>query len=466
MPTSPPDRTTADPAAGTAGPSPAGPSPAPWPPVAPTPAAEGGARPPDTGPAGSPPPGWVIPPSPPPTPEAGAPGVGAGEEPGPRPPDQDLPARWGPAASPPPPPSPGPGSSGSSGGGGAGSPRRSGRIALVAALVVSWLAAGVLGGVIGNRLDDGGTTAAASAADTRPARDTTTFGQSPDLAEILARVEPAVVAVRSTAPTVQGDGTGVVISDGGEVLTNAHVVEGASEIFVTLPRENEARTARLVGADTDADIALLTIDGASGLPVVEIGDSSDVQVGDAVVAVGNALGFRGAPSVTSGIVSALDRSLGTLTGLIQTDAAINPGNSGGPLVNAAGQVIGINTAIRGNAQNIGFAIPSNRALSVVDRLRSGQPPEPVAFVGVTTRNPLDGSPGAEVVEVTPGTAAEAAGVEVGDRVISFDGDMVVGSAEFGGLVRRHVPGDRVSMEVVRGNRTVTLDLELGTRPSA
>src|SRR5207244_2517922 len=139
--------------------------------------------------------------------------------------------------------------------------------------------------------------------------------------------------------------------------------------------------ATLVGEDDAHDVALIHIENASNLAVAELGKSSDVQVGDDVVAIGNALGLNGDPTVTRGIVSGLGRALGSLTGLIQTDAAINPGNSGGPLVNGAGQVIGINTAIatEANAQNIGFAIPIDTAASIADRLRTGKPAAAVGY---------------------------------------------------------------------------------------
>jgi S1-C subfamily serine protease len=209
-------------------------------------------------------------------------------------------------------------------------------------------------------------------------------GDSLDVAQVVAKVEPAVVSIE--ASTNQGPfastsaGSGIILTSDGEVLTNAHVVNGASSIKVTLNGESQSRTATLVGIDTSADLALLKITGASGLPTVTIGKSSDMAVGDDVVAIGNALALQGGPTVTSGIVSALNRSIdtgsGQMTGLIQTDASISSGNSGGPLVNAAGQVIGINSAAAASsqsttAQNIDFAIPIDKAMTVVEQLRSG-----------------------------------------------------------------------------------------------
>ncbi|HZQ27858.1 MAG TPA: trypsin-like peptidase domain-containing protein, partial [Acidimicrobiales bacterium] len=178
-------------------------------------------------------------------------------------------------------------------------------------------------------------------------------GGTLDLKGILAKVEPAVIDIRVTAGRGLDEGTGIVITADGYALTNAHVVANGSQITVRIPGTTQSRPATLVGADSAHDIALIRITGAGGLTTATLGSSAAVQVGDDVVAIGNALGLGGDPTVTRGIVSALNRTLGNLNGLIQTDAAINPGNSGGPLVNSAGQVVGINTAVAGDAQNIG-----------------------------------------------------------------------------------------------------------------
>jgi putative serine protease PepD len=183
-----------------------------------------------------------------------------------------------------------------------------------------------------------------------------------------------------TSVTGQGAGTGIVLTSDGEILTNAHVVAGATSITVTLPGESTARSATLVGADTAADIAVLAVTGVSGLTPVAVGDPSALQVGDDVVAIGNALALDGGMTVTKGIVSALGRSIQTetadLNGLIQTDAAISSGDSGGPLVDAEGQVVGIDTAgavssSSVSAENIGFAIPIDAALKIVTQLEAG-----------------------------------------------------------------------------------------------
>jgi putative serine protease PepD len=340
----------------------------------------------------------------------------------------------------------------------------------VAATAVVALVSGVLGGVVGARVaDEGGATAGPSSTATTVGdrASATVAGPALDVVGILAKVEPAVVAIQASGRQGIGQGTGIVITPDGEVLTNAHVVEGAPAIRVTLHGESQSREATLVGADSGNDVALLKIQGASGLTTADLGSSADVRVGDDVVAVGNALGLRGDPTVTKGIVSGLNRSLDTLTGMIQTDAAINPGNSGGPLANNRGQVIGINTAVAGRGgQNIGFAIPIDSARRILDRLRSGQAARPVGYLGVSTRNPVDNSRGAEVVEVVPGGPASRAGLRVGDRITEVDGRQVVGSVELGGLLREMAPGTSVPVTVVRGGVTERITVTLGERPPA
>ena len=200
---------------------------------------------------------------------------------------------------------------------------------------------------------------------------------------VVAAAEPSVVNISSHIVQqrgpfqVQGEGagTGVVIDDQGHILTNAHVVAGATEVTVRV--NGTERSATVVGTATDSDIAVLRLDDPSGVVPATLATSADVAVGDPVVAIGNALALEGSPTVTQGIVSALDRSIetesGTLTGLLQTDAAISSGNSGGPLVDATGAVIGINTAVAasGNgvsASNIGFVIPIDQALRIAQQL--------------------------------------------------------------------------------------------------
>jgi putative serine protease PepD len=204
--------------------------------------------------------------------------------------------------------------------------------------------------------------------------------------QIVAAVKPSVVVISTTITVRQGPftqsgtaaGTGIILTADGQVLTNAHVVADATSIAVTLPGETTTHVATVIGSDTADDVALIQIQGVSGLTPASIGESSSVAVGDDVVAIGNALDLAGGVTVTKGIVSALERSIDvenrTLSGLIQTDAAISSGNSGGPLVNASGQVIGMNSAGAASsgsvtAENIGFAIPIAHAMQIVEQLR-------------------------------------------------------------------------------------------------
>jgi putative serine protease PepD len=211
---------------------------------------------------------------------------------------------------------------------------------------------------------------------------------SASISQIVKKVSPAIVSITADDGDGSGDeGTGMIITSSGEVLTNDHVIAGAESVTVALDGSTQQLSATVVGADPDKDVALLKIQGQSGLPTVTFDDSSGVQVGDQVVAIGNALALGDSPSVTSGIVSALNRTITagdssgdgteTLSGMIQTDAAINPGNSGGALLNSSGEVIGMNTAAAGttsdgtSAEDIGFAIPASELESLISGLRSG-----------------------------------------------------------------------------------------------
>ena len=312
---------------------------------------------------------------------------------------------------------------------------------------------------------------------------------------VVQAVRPAVVNVttNTVSPSFFGGqpgtgvGTGFIVRADGIVVTNYHVVEGAQKITVITPSPNVQRyDARVIGGDATADLAILKID-AQGLPTVPLGNSSTLQLGQRVVAIGYALALQGGPTVTSGIVSALGRTIQaadphcqvcnngrrTYTNVIQTDAAINPGNSGGPLVNLAGQVVGINTAGTQSAENIGFAISINSATPTIQHAE-GNPSAPVAYLGVSTGDvtqsaalqfnlPVDR--GAYVVELAPGGPAEQAGIRVGDVIVGFDGRNVTSSDQLRTLIRDHSPGDRVSIVVVSsdGSRR-TVEVTLGTNP--
>jgi putative serine protease PepD len=351
---------------------------------------------------------------------------------------------------------------------------------VVSALAVAAiaLAAGGVGGAIGVRTADnsngngaagtsGSNAATGNASGTPiiPSVSIPTTGLS--VREILTKVEPAVVDIQARGTRGVGQGTGVVVNAAqGLIVTNAHVVEGGGTITVTASTDKQARTATVVGTDSNSsDIALLKVDNVASLVQADLGSSAATQVGDDVVAIGNALGLRGDPSVTRGIVSGLGRTVGNLTGMMQTDAAINPGNSGGPLVNAGGQVIGINTAVAGSAQNIGFAIPIDAVRTIVERIAGGQPVTPVAFLGVASTDATDGSPGAVIAEVTADSPASKAGLQVGDRILSIDGTSVPGAAELRGIIQAHKPGDSVRVVVVRNGDEQTVTVQLTGRTS-
>jgi len=305
-------------------------------------------------------------------------------------------------------------------------------------------------------------------------------GDRLDVQAVLSKVQPAVVAIGVSGSEGRGAGTGMILTADGEVLTNNHVIEGATKIQVTLNGESDPRPADLVGADAAADLAIVKIRGASGLPTVELGSSSDARVGDDVIAIGNALALPGGPTVTEGIISAKDRTLEDLDNLIQTDAAINHGNSGGPLVNAEGQVIGINTAvIRGgdtDAEGIGLAIAMDTARPVIDQLRTGGlPADQRAFLGVSTTDlspdikdniQTGASAGAVVAEVVAGSAAADAGLRRLDVITKIDGKDVKSAANVGSIVRSHKPGDRVEVEYYRGSEKRTATVTLGTKPAS
>jgi putative serine protease PepD len=233
--------------------------------------------------------------------------------------------------------------------------------------------AGATGGFVTHVLERPATTGASTAPKAiLPAE---AAGQGLSIPQIVAKVEPAVVTVRAEYAHEVSFGTGIVVASNGEVLTNAHVVSRAQSIFVTLDGQEAVRRAVLLSLDTSADLALLRIDGAVGLVSAQLGSSASLRVGDAVVAIGNALDLPGGFTVTHGIVSALDRyGDSTLSGLIQIDAGISSGMSGGPLVDAAGRIVGINSRFQrstptSDAEDIGFAIPSDRAASDLVHLR-------------------------------------------------------------------------------------------------
>ncbi|HYU38870.1 MAG TPA: trypsin-like peptidase domain-containing protein [Acidimicrobiia bacterium] len=350
-------------------------------------------------------------------------------------------------------------------------------------LLVGALVGGLVGALVASGAwfafgrDDTSTTTVKPAQKTNEvARESSTIGRNGDIAGIIAKVEPAVFAVTVDQGGRQSAGTGFVISADGFAVTNAHVVENAQQVKTQF---NDGRSvdARVVGRDPSADVAVLKLNG-TGLPVACLADSNKVQVGDDVVAIGNALALEGGLSVTRGIISGPPRpgaEIGTaIESVLQTDAAINPGNSGGPLVDANGCVIGINTAVASGsatqpAQNVGFAIPISLAKTVVDDIEAGRKP---AFLGVGTTDltpelksqvDVNVDAGAVVDSISSGSPADDAGIQRGDVIVQIGDEQVKNGGGVATAVRKHHPGDKVSVVFVRGSDRKTVEVTLTER---
>lgn len=287
------------------------------------------------------------------------------------------------------------------------------------------------------------------------------------------RVLPAVVTVISQLPIGTGGGSGFFISEDGYVVTNNHVVEDASSVSIIYARGGEV-PATVVGTAPDFDLAVLRVDGPVPA-VVEWGDSGALPLGSRVIAIGSALGsFRN--TVTSGVLSGFNRELGPLRGLLQTDAAVNRGNSGGPLVNLAGEVVGVNTAVvRGGqslAEGLGFAIPSNIAQSVVTRLiETGEVRTPYLGVNFEDLSPqlamqegIDVSDGAILRDVVADTPAARAGLQLGDVVVAINDVAIDERHSLLSLLLQYAPGETITLDVRRDGESLTVELTLGERP--
>jgi putative serine protease PepD len=347
--------------------------------------------------------------------------------------------------------------------------QRSGRVAKIvgagAAVLALMFGSGVAGGALALAVggNSGGITRTYSAAPVI---------NSADLPKIAASVQDSVVSII----TDNGEGSGVILSADGYVLTNNHVVASASGDTVKVVfADGKSAQAKIVGTDPKTDLAVVKASGVSGLKAASFGDSDGMQVGDQVLALGSPLGLQG--SVTAGILSARDRTIqagegqqqapqqgaSSISGLLQTDAPINPGNSGGALVNTRGQVIGINTAIatagQGSNGNIGvgFAIPSNKAKDVAEKLQRGEKVSHPSL-GVSVNAAED--TGALVAAVTPGSAAEKAGLQRGDVITKFGDKVIKDSNDLVGAVQAGKVGDRVQVEYMRNGNTSTATVTL------
>lgn len=303
----------------------------------------------------------------------------------------------------------------------------------------------------------------------------------PAVVDVVGKVRPAVAAVwveldiffRGVPQQVAG--SGVIFDADGHILTNNHVVARAQKLNVTLP-DGRAFEATIVGRDPATDLAVIKIEG-DNLPVATLGDSETLRIGDWVIAIGNSLALPGGPTVTVGVVGALGRTIqesdGTyLDDLIQTDAAINPGNSGGPLTNLAGEVVGINTAIAGGAQGIGFAVSMTTAKPVVEQILAHGMVR-WAWLGVSIEQvtpalaaelKLAVSKGALIRTVQRGGPAATAGLQVGDVIIAIDGNTVDTIRQLQEEVRRHEVGSTVDVTYLRDQDQRTVSAILAEMP--
>lgn len=322
------------------------------------------------------------------------------------------------------------------------------------------------------------------------------------IADTVDRVGPAVVKIDTTITTsYQGDnpflndpffrqffgeqfsqprtqvqkglGSGFLISADGYILTNQHVIDGATSIQVTLVGKSNPYTAKVVGSDRELDLAVLKIDG-SGLPYLKLGNSDQISVGNWVIAIGNPYGLD--HTVTVGVISAKGRPVTvedrTYKNLLQTDASINPGNSGGPLLNLQGEVIGINTAVNAQAQGIGFAIPSNTVSSVLSELM-GSGKITRGWLGIEMQNVTQGiaqylgysgQTGVVVRDVLAASPAYKAGLQQGDIITSINGSSINNTDDLSTIIERSSPGTRVTLTVWRNQKSIKIPVTLGERP--
>ncbi|HSJ00654.1 MAG TPA: trypsin-like peptidase domain-containing protein [Patescibacteria group bacterium] len=373
-------------------------------------------------------------------------------------------------------------------------PRRGpGAPAIVAIAVVAGIVSGALSAVaVTNLVDEpapptGVVTESPSEAE--PVSEVR-INESSAVIEAVDRVAPAVVLINTRQESLlggaDGTGSGVIFDSAGWILTNRHVVENADSLTVAL---SDGRTfaGELYGIDTFTDLAIVKIDG-TGLPTAPIGTSRDLSPGQLAIAIGNPLGYEN--TVTTGIVSGLGRMISasdasqtsapeTLRNLIQTDAAINPGNSGGPLVNSAGQVIGINTAVSTTAQGLGFAIPIDIAKPIMGQALAGEPiARPMIGIRYLPITPaladeqdlpvdfgaLVGSTRTDVPSIIPDSPAAAAGLQDGDIIVSVDGQQITAEQDLSTLIVNYAPGDTVTLRVLRDNTAREVEITLAELP--
>ena len=345
------------------------------------------------------------------------------------------------------------------------------------------IAGAVAGGAIALAVAGGNTSKSVTTTVVQPAHGAalpTSLSSSRGLSvnQIYREAGPGVVDITVTSTSggggffggsqqTQGEGAGVVYDNKGDILTDEHVVDGASSVTVRL-ENGQKLPAKVLGTDPSTDVAVIHIDApASDLHPIALADSSAAGVGDPVVAIGSP--FSLPETVTEGIVSATGRSITapnnyTIEGAIQTDAAINPGNSGGPLLDGAGHVLGLNDQIQtnsGSSSGVGFAIPSNTVGRIANEIIAGKTVKH-AYVGVFLNATSAG--GAVISSVQPGSPASSAGLRPGDDVTAIDGKPISSTQQFIETVDTYSPGQTITLVVKRGGGTSTLKLTLGTRP--
>ena len=370
--------------------------------------------------------------------------------------------------------------------------RSGGRIVRSAVALVLAAAMGFAGGFVGARVGNAGNKVViqqVERTDSSAASGTAVASGGMTTSQVSEMVSPSVVVITTEQVVYSqwswygqnqvesGAGSGVIISSDGYILTCAHVVSGASQITVTIGDTDY--TATVVGEDDTSDVAVLKID-TTGLTPATVGDSDSLSVGDSVLAVGNPLGELGG-TVTSGIVSALNRSV-TIQGtsstntmsLIQMDASVSPGNSGGGLFNMNGELIGLVNAksSSSDAEGLGFAIPINDAIQVAQDLLengyvSGRPYMGITYIAVTDAQTAAqfnvNAYGVYVVDVVQGGPADKAGLKVGDRIVSIDGNEIAQKDDLGTLMQQHTAGDTLSITVARDGQMQTVSLTLGEK---
>jgi putative serine protease PepD len=372
-----------------------------------------------------------------------------------------------------------------------GSPERRPR-KVSAAVVAAILAAGLIGGGVGavtaNALNnDNSSSTVSSLNGTAVSGNDSKSSADGSVSQVAAAVLPSVVSIEVSGQDGAGEGSGVIISSDGQILTNNHVVELAAnggQLRVTF-NDGKTASAEILGRDPSSDLAVIKASGVNNLKPAKLGSSADLQVGQQVVAIGSPLGLQG--TVTSGIVSALNRPVRTSSSdsaggqgdaavfnAIQTDAAINPGNSGGPLVNMSGEVIGINSAIASLSQGgtgqsgsigVGFAIPIDKARAVATQLAKGQQPSR-AFLGVTVQDATGSTPGAQIATVQSGSPAAAAGLKEGDVITKVGDTSIDGADALVAAVRGEAAGTKLTVTYVRDGATHTAEVTLGSQSSS